>query len=88
MFLDGLEDHYEGDTKGRLMDTFAEDCARHCNFSREAQDVFATTSTLRAHAAHRAGHFAWEMVFPRSRVTGPSRRPIRVRLRTVPQLWC
>ena len=38
MFLDGLEDAYD---KGRLMGTFAEDCARSYQFTREAQDEFA-----------------------------------------------
>jgi acetyl-CoA C-acetyltransferase len=36
MFLDGLEDAYD---KGRLMGTFAEDTARHYQFTREAQPV-------------------------------------------------
>jgi acetyl-CoA C-acetyltransferase len=45
------------------MGTFAEDCARHFQFSREAQDAFATSSTLRALAAHEAGHFEREMVY-------------------------
>ena len=34
MFLDGLEDAYD---KGRLMGTFAEDCAQEHGFTREAQ---------------------------------------------------
>src|SRR4051812_3109620 len=38
MFLDGLEDAYE---RGRLMGSFAEDCAAKYQFSREAQDAFA-----------------------------------------------
>ena len=38
MFLDGLEDAYD---KGRLMGTFAEDCADKYEFTREAQDAFA-----------------------------------------------
>ncbi|OJX70498.1 acetyl-CoA C-acyltransferase [Magnetospirillum sp. 64-120] len=45
MFLDGLEDAYD---KGRLMGTFAEDCAQHYQFTREAQDNFALTSLERA----------------------------------------
>ena len=44
MFLDGLEDAYD---KGRLMGTFAEDCAEKYQFSREAQDDYALGS-LRA----------------------------------------
>ena len=38
MFLDGLEDAYD---KGRLMGTFAEDCAEAFQFTREAQDEYA-----------------------------------------------
>ncbi|MBM4267563.1 MAG: acetyl-CoA C-acyltransferase [Deltaproteobacteria bacterium] len=57
MFLDGLEDAYD---KGRLMGTFAEDCAERYGFSREAQDAFAVTSLERAQKANREGWFAWE----------------------------
>ena len=45
MFLDGLEDAYD---KGRLMGTFAEDCAGHYAFTREAQDEFAINSLTKA----------------------------------------
>lgn len=45
MFLDGLEDAYD---KGRLMGTFAEECAQSYQFTREAQDNFALTSLERA----------------------------------------
>ncbi|AJG22531.1 acetyl-CoA C-acyltransferase [Cupriavidus basilensis] len=62
MFFDGLEDHYGDDTRGRLMGTFAEDCADAYRFSRHAQDEWAVLSTLRAQAAIQAGHFAWETV--------------------------
>jgi len=57
MFLDGLEDAYD---KGRLMGSFAEDCARKFSFSREAQDKFAITSLQRAQRANKEGWFAWE----------------------------
>ncbi len=57
MFLDGLEDAYD---KGRLMGTFAEDCAASFGFSREAQDEFALASLSRALAANNDGTFAWE----------------------------
>ena len=57
MFLDGLEDAYE---KGRLMGTFAEDCAAKYAFTREAQDHFALASLSRALAANNDGTFAWE----------------------------
>jgi acetyl-CoA C-acetyltransferase len=58
MFLDGLEDAYE---KGRLMGSFAEDCAAKYAFTREAQDQFALTSLSRALAANNDGTFAWEI---------------------------
>src|SRR5437763_3876191 len=58
MFYDGLEDAYE---KGRLMGTFAEDCAQKYAFSREAQDQFAVTSLSRALKANKEGWFAWEL---------------------------
>ena len=58
MFLDGLEDAYE---KGRLMGTYAEDCAAKFEFTREAQDHFALTSLARALAANDDGTFAWEI---------------------------
>jgi acetyl-CoA C-acetyltransferase len=57
MFLDGLEDAYD---KGRLMGTFAEDCATKFEFTREAQDAFARTSLARALAANQDGTFEWE----------------------------
>jgi len=58
MFFDGLEDAYE---KGRLMGTFAEDCAGTFKFTREEQDRFAIASLERAMKANRDGSFAWEI---------------------------
>jgi acetyl-CoA C-acetyltransferase len=58
MFLDGLEDAYD---KGRLMGTFAEDCAQCYGFSREEQDAYARTSLLRAQKAVSDGTFAAEI---------------------------
>jgi acetyl-CoA C-acetyltransferase len=58
MFYDGLEDAYE---KGRLMGSFAEDCARQYAFSRASQDDFAITSLKRAQTANKDGSFAWEI---------------------------
>jgi len=52
MFLDGLEDAYD---KGRLMGTFAEDCAEKFQFTRQAQDDYALTSLERALAADFEG---------------------------------
>jgi acetyl-CoA C-acetyltransferase len=57
MFYDGLEDAYE---KGRLMGSFAEECASKYSFSRTSQDDFAITSLKRAQAANKDGSFAWE----------------------------
>ncbi|WP_259648399.1 acetyl-CoA C-acyltransferase, partial [Pseudomonas syringae] len=59
MFLDGLEDAYE---PGRLMGTFAEDCAGLNGFTREAQDAFALASLARAQKAIAEGHFDAEIV--------------------------
>jgi acetyl-CoA C-acetyltransferase len=58
MFFDGLEDAYD---KGRLMGTFAEDCAGKYAFTREEQDRFAITSLQRAQKANKEGWFAWEI---------------------------
>jgi acetyl-CoA C-acetyltransferase len=58
MFQDGLEDAYD---KGRLMGTFAEDCAASFAFTREAQDEYARSSLARALAANQDGTFAWEI---------------------------
>ncbi|WP_395689157.1 acetyl-CoA C-acyltransferase [Caenimonas koreensis] len=58
MMLDGLEDAYEA---GRSMGTFGEDCAAKFNFTREAQDAFATASVKRAKAATESGAFAKEI---------------------------
>jgi acetyl-CoA C-acetyltransferase len=61
MFLDGLEDSYGKETRGRLMGTFAEDCAGSYGFTREAQDEFAIRSTTRSKAANGDGSFDWEI---------------------------
>jgi len=58
MFYDGLEDAYD---KGRLMGSFAEDCAQKYAFTREAQDEFAIASLTRAQKANTEGWFAWEL---------------------------
>jgi acetyl-CoA C-acetyltransferase len=57
MFYDGLEDAYD---KGRLMGSFAEDCAQKYAFSRQSQDEFAIASLERAQKANKEGWFAWE----------------------------
>jgi acetyl-CoA C-acetyltransferase len=58
MMLDGLEDAYE---PGRAMGTFGEQCADKYQFTREAQDAFATASVLRARAAIESGAFQAEI---------------------------
>ncbi len=58
MFLDGLEDAYD---KGRLMGTFAEDCAESYQFTREAQDEYALRSLSNALEAQASGAFEDEI---------------------------
>ena len=57
MFLDGLEDAYEH----RLMGTYAEDAARHYQFTRADQDAYAMESLMRAKRAQDNGAFASEI---------------------------
>ena len=58
MFLDGLEDAYD---KGRLMGTFAEDCAEKYQLTREAQDAYALASLDGALSAQKEGRFDAEI---------------------------
>ncbi|MBI4207505.1 MAG: acetyl-CoA C-acyltransferase [Betaproteobacteria bacterium] len=89
MFLDGLEDAYD---RGRLMGTFAEDCAAKYRFSREAQDRFAITSLTRAQEAIQNGSFAQE-VTPVKISTGKAEstltvdeQPLKANADKIPQL--
>ncbi|MFC0242569.1 acetyl-CoA C-acetyltransferase [Rhodopseudomonas telluris] len=89
MFLDGLEDAYD---KGRLMGTFAEDCAQSYQFTREAQDNFAITSLTRAQAAIKDGSFAGEIT-PVTLKAGKSditvttdEQPLKAKLDKIPTL--
>jgi len=89
MFLDGLEDAYE---KGRLMGSFAEDCAQSYQFTRAAQDAFATESLRRARQANEDGSFAAEIV-PVSvkgragdREVGQDEQPFTADLAKIPKL--
>jgi acetyl-CoA C-acetyltransferase len=59
MFWDGLEDAYQ---PGKLMGHFAENTAKHFQFTREAQDEYAIRSLARAKKANEDGTFAGEMV--------------------------
>ena len=89
MFMDGLEDAYD---KGRLMGTFAEDCAQANGFSREAQDQFAIASLTRAQDAISSGRFAAEIVpvevteGKEKRVIKDDEQPPKARLDKIPQL--
>lgn len=58
MFLDGLEDAYEG----RLMGAYAEETAKSYQFFREMQDAYAIESLTRAQKASTDGTFATEIV--------------------------
>ena len=89
MFLDGLEDAYD---KGRLMGTFAEDCAEAYQFTREAQDAFAVGSLTKAQKAMADGSFAAEIVpvAVRTRkgetLVGEDEQPPKARLDKIPTL--
>jgi acetyl-CoA C-acetyltransferase len=89
MFLDGLEDAYE---PGRLMGTFAEDCAAAEGISRQDQDAFAVASLVRAQEAIKAGRFDAEIV-PLNVMIGKEQRtvvhdeqPPKARLDKIPML--
>jgi acetyl-CoA C-acetyltransferase len=89
MMLDGLEDAYQA---GRSMGTFGEECAAKYNFSREAQDAFATASVQRAKKATESGAFATEIVpvtvkdRAGERVVSIDEGPGKVKLDKIPQL--
>lgn len=73
MFFDGLEDAFE---PGRLMGTYAEDCAQANGFDREAQDAYAMASLTRAQEAIENGWFDEEIV-PVQATIGKETRQIR-----------
>ena len=89
MFLDGLEDAYD---KGRLMGTFAEDCAETYQFTRQIQDDYALASLSRALEAQAAGAFADEIapleVKTRKAITihDADEQPASARPEKIPQL--
>ncbi|MEO7915329.1 MAG: acetyl-CoA C-acyltransferase [Novosphingobium sp.] len=58
MFLDGLEDAYEGGSMG----SFAQVTANEYQLTREAQDAYTIESLRRAQAAIASGAFASEVV--------------------------
>jgi acetyl-CoA C-acetyltransferase len=89
MFLDGLEDAYD---KGRLMGTFAEDCAQAYGFTREQQDAFAIASLTRAQKAMAEGRFAGEIVAVEAKsgrdvvTVASDEQPPKARLEKIPTL--
>ena len=85
MFLDGLEDAYE---RGRLMGSFAEDCATRHDFSREAQDAFAVASLERARLASQQGWFDWEVtpVEAGGRPVARDEQPFKADVDKIPRL--
>ena len=85
MFLDGLEDAYD---KGRLMGTYAEDCATSFGFTRAAQDAYAIASLTRAQAAIAEGRFADEItpVTVKSGLIAMDEQPGKARLDKIPTL--
>ena len=89
MFLDGLEDAYD---RGRLMGTFAEDCAQAYQFTREQQDAYAVRSLQRAQKAGADGSFAAEIVpvtvrtAKSERVVTADEQPPKARLDRIPTL--
>jgi acetyl-CoA C-acetyltransferase len=89
MFLDGLEDAYD---KGRLMGTFAEDCAESYQFTRRAQDEFAISSLQRAQKAMREGAFAREIVQVKvkngkaERMVSEDEQPPKAKIDKIPEL--
>lgn len=89
MFLDGLEDAYD---KGRLMGTFAEDCAQGYGFTRQQQDDYAIASLTRAQQAMRDGRFAAEIVpvtvkaGKETREIAQDEQPPKARLDKIPTL--
>ncbi|WP_371366683.1 acetyl-CoA C-acyltransferase [Pseudomonas sp. QL9] len=89
MFLDGLEDAYD---RGRLMGTFAEDCAEAYGFTRQQQDDYAIASLTRAQQAMSAGRFAAEITpvtvkaGKETREVSQDEQPPKARLDKIPTL--
>jgi acetyl-CoA C-acetyltransferase len=89
MFLDGLEDAYD---KGRLMGSFAEECASKYSFTREEQDAFAVASLKRAQKANNEGQFSWEIAHVAlksgkgDRFVDKDEQPFKANFDKIPQL--
>ncbi len=89
MFLDGLEDAYD---KGKLMGTFAEQCADKFDFTRTQQDEFAIRSLERAIQATEDGTFKKEIaavtVNDRSgeKIIDTDEQPFKANIEKIPEL--
>ena len=75
------------------MGVFAERCAAHYGFTREAQDAYSMESTRRARTANEEGIFSWEIapVQRSSKATGTplvtqDEQPAKAKLEKVPLL--
>ncbi|WP_108610668.1 acetyl-CoA C-acyltransferase [Aminobacter sp. MSH1] len=89
MFIDGLEDAYD---PGRLMGSFADECAENHQISRAAQDEFAVASLHRAQKAAADGSFDREII-PVQVGNGAAQRtltadeqPLKARIEKIPTL--
>ena len=84
MFLDGLENAYDGALMGR----FAEDTAEKYQFTRAVQDEFALTSLTRARKAAADGIFLREIVPVKANgeMVGVDEQPTRSDPAKIPQL--
>ncbi len=89
MFYDGLEDAFD---KGRLMGSFAEDCATKYAFTREAQDGYAIESLTRARNAVAEGSFTREIaevtvqLRKGSAIVDTDEQPGKAKLDRIPEL--
>ncbi|MFQ2340933.1 acetyl-CoA C-acyltransferase [Aeromonas dhakensis] len=85
MFLDGLQDAYEG----QLMGHYAQLSADRAGLTRSDMDAFAITSLERALAAQRSGAFAAELAPVRAGDTlllAEDEQPAKARPEKIPQL--
>ena len=81
MFFDGLEDAYD---RGKLMGVFAELCASHYEFTRDAQDDFAIKSLKRAQHADFSAEIV--PVTVKDKVINIDEQPGKARMDKIPTL--
>jgi len=84
MFLDGLQNAYDG----ALMGKFAEDTAEKYQFTRAVQDEFALTSLARARNAAERGVFAREIATMKvdAETIAVDEQPLRADPEKIPKL--